>query len=38
MDSAHHARPGLPVAGLGDLLAMKLNAIAGRAQLRDYYT
>lgn len=24
---------GLPVAGLGDLLAMKLNAIAGRAQL-----
>ena len=28
---------GLPVAGLGDLLAMKLNAIAGRAQLRDYY-
>ena len=28
---------GLRVAGLGDLLAMKLNAIAGRAQLRDYY-
>ncbi|MCY7302901.1 MAG: nucleotidyl transferase AbiEii/AbiGii toxin family protein [Thermoleophilia bacterium] len=28
---------GLHVAGLGDLLAMKLNAIAGRAQLRDYY-
>jgi hypothetical protein len=28
---------GLPVAGLGDLLAMKLNAIAGRGQLRDYY-
>ena len=28
---------GLQVAGLGDLLAMKLNAIAGRAQLRDYY-
>jgi len=28
---------GLPVAGLGDLLAMKLNAIAGRAQLRDYF-
>ena len=27
----------LPVAGLGDLLAVKLNAIAGRAQLRDYY-
>lgn len=27
----------LPVAGLGDLFAMKLNAIAGRAQLRDYY-
>lgn len=28
---------GLRVAGLGDLLAMKLNAIAGRAQLRDYF-
>lgn len=28
---------GLNVAGLSDLLAMKLNAIAGRAQLRDYY-
>ena len=28
---------GLPVAGLGDLLAMTLNAIAGRAQLRDYF-
>jgi hypothetical protein len=28
---------GLAVAGLGDLLAMKLNAIAGRAQLRDYF-
>ena len=28
---------GLHVAGLGDLLAMKLNAIAGRAQLRDYF-
>jgi len=28
---------GLPVAGLGDLLAMKLNAIAGLAQLRDYF-
>lgn len=28
---------GLPVAGLGDLLALKLNAIAGRAQLRDYF-
>lgn len=28
---------GLAVAGVGDLLAMKLNAIAGRAQLRDYY-
>jgi len=28
---------GLPVAGLGDLLAMKLNAIAGRAELRDYF-
>jgi hypothetical protein len=28
---------GLPVAGLGDLLAMELNAIAGRARLRDYY-
>lgn len=27
---------GLEVAGLGDLLAMKLNAVAGRAQLRDY--
>lgn len=25
------------IAGLGDLLAMKLNAITGRAQLRDYY-
>jgi hypothetical protein len=28
---------GLHVAGLGDLLAMKLNAIAGRGQLRDYF-
>ena len=28
---------GLAVAGLGDLLAMKLNAIAGRGQLRDYF-
>ena len=28
---------GLQVAGLGDLLAMKLNAIAGRGQLRDYF-
>jgi len=28
---------GLQVAGLGDLLAMKLNAIAGRAELRDYF-
>jgi hypothetical protein len=28
---------GLNVAGLSDLMAMKLNAIAGRAQLRDYY-
>jgi hypothetical protein len=28
---------GLRIAGLGDLLAMKLNAIAGRAQLRDYF-
>lgn len=28
---------GLQIAGLGDLLAMKLNAIAGRAQLRDYF-
>ena len=28
---------GLPVAGVGDLLAMKLNAVAGRAQLRDYF-
>jgi len=28
---------GLEVAGLGDLLAMKLNAVAGRAQLRDYF-
>jgi hypothetical protein len=28
---------GLQVGGLGDLLAMKLNAIAGRAQLRDYF-
>lgn len=28
---------GLNVAGLGDLLAMKLNAIAGRGQLRDYF-
>ena len=25
------------MAGLGDLLAMKLNAIAGRGQLRDYF-
>ncbi len=28
---------GLQVAGLGDLLAMKLNAVAGRGQLRDYF-
>jgi hypothetical protein len=28
---------GLQVAGLGDLLAMKLSAIAGRGQLRDYF-
>lgn len=28
---------GLQVAGLADLLAMKLNAVAGRAQLRDYF-
>lgn len=28
---------GLELAGLGDLLAMKLNAIAGRGQLRDYF-
>ena len=28
---------GLQIAALGDLLAMKLNAIAGRAQLRDYF-
>jgi hypothetical protein len=28
---------GIHVAGLGDLLAMKLNAIAGRAELRDYF-
>lgn len=28
---------GLQIGGLGDLLAMKLNAIAGRAQLRDYF-
>ncbi len=28
---------GLNVAGLSDLFAMKLNAIAGRAQLRDYF-
>lgn len=28
---------GLSIAGLGDLMAMKLNAIAGRAQLRDYF-
>jgi hypothetical protein len=28
---------GLRVAGLGDLLAMKLNAIAGRGELRDYF-
>ncbi|RDI74924.1 Nucleotidyl transferase [Gaiella occulta] len=28
---------GLQVAGLGDLLAMELDAIAGRGQLRDYY-
>lgn len=28
---------GLQVSGLGDLLAMKLNAIAGRGQLRDYF-
>lgn len=28
---------GLQIAGLGDLLAMKLNAVAARAQLRDYF-
>lgn len=28
---------GVNVAGLDDLLAMKLNAIVGRAQLRDYF-
>lgn len=28
---------GLDIAGLSDLLAMKLNAIAHRAELRDYY-
>jgi predicted nucleotidyltransferase component of viral defense system len=28
---------GLEVAGLGDMLAMKLNAIAARAELRDYF-
>jgi hypothetical protein len=28
---------GLQIAALGDLLAMKLNAVAGRAQLRDYF-
>jgi hypothetical protein len=28
---------GLQVGGLGDLLAMKLNPIAGPAQLRDYF-
>jgi hypothetical protein len=28
---------GIQVAGLGDLLALKLNAVAGRAQLRDYF-
>jgi hypothetical protein len=38
----HRLEPTIPVAGmetagLGDLLAMKLNAIAGRAQLRDYF-
>jgi hypothetical protein len=38
----HRLEPTVPVAGLrsaglGDLLAMTLNAIAGRAQLRDYF-
>lgn len=28
---------GLSIAGIGDLLAMKLNAVAGRAELRDYF-
>jgi hypothetical protein len=28
---------GLRVAGIGDILAMKLNAIAGRGELRDYF-
>lgn len=28
---------GLNVAGIGDILAMKLNVIAGRGELRDYY-
>lgn len=28
---------GMPVAGLGDLLATKLNAIGGRGALRDYF-
>ena len=28
---------GIQVAGIGDLLAMKLSTIAGRAQLRDYF-
>jgi hypothetical protein len=27
----------MPVAGLGDLLATKLNAVGGRGELRDYY-
>lgn len=28
---------GIPIAGLSDLLAMKLAAVSGRAQLRDYF-
>lgn len=28
---------GIPVAGLGDLLATKLNVVGGRGELRDYF-
>ena len=28
---------GIPVAGVGDLLATTLEAISGRAELRDYF-
>jgi len=28
---------GMPVAGIGDLMATKLAAVSGRGELRDYY-